>query len=471
METILTKVIIVSPESIHAYFTQAYPEWDTQTSLESIDDMWSGLQLGTLSTDTSLVIFNDAYLENFSDDLATAIATFAPEALVLVLFYDMDNIDRVGGLVAAKARELNLAQAKFYPIDTMGEIGQEVYEAFIQYEKDLNAPPEQLQVALEEEMGTVQPVEDQNAAEAAPAKRGLTIASTSSKGGSGKTTVAICTASMLYHASRLAVEQGLREKPLNIVIVDMDTRDGQIGFLLGQSTPTALNIFLAQDRTTTTIAENLIYDERLGVHALLAPKRARTADYLTPEFYQDIIQKLGTMFDVVILDTSVNYLDKLLGKVVLPISDAVMFVTNLSIGSVYGMNRWMDEVTSSKESGGSAIAKEKIGIVVNQSAPDLGIDQELLTHAAAGAQLLVAIPLDTAGVVAASNHNRLSDIVLFHEDISPAYYQIARQLLPNEQLTAPLGGNSVGSSTRRNPNGQNEPAPTVKEKKRKGLFK
>ena len=468
----MTKVIIVSPEPIHSYFTQAYPEWDTQVPLGTIDDMWSGLQLGTLSTDTSLVIFNDAYLENFSDDLATAIATFAPEALVLVLFYDMNNADRVEGLVAAKARELNLAQAKFYPIDTTGEIGQEVYDAFIQYEQDLNTPQDQLQVALEEEMGTVPSIEEQDIPDTLPATRGLIIASTSSKGGSGKTTVAICTASMLFHASRMAVEQGLRDKTLNIVIVDMDTRDGQIGFLLGQSSPTALNIFLEQDRTTTTIAENLIYDERLGVHALLAPKRARTADYLTPEFYQDIIQKLSTMFDVVILDTSVNYLDKLLGKVVLPISDAVMFVTNLSIGSVYGMNRWMDEVTSSKESGGSAIAKEKIGIVVNQSAPDLGIDQELLTHAAAGAQLLVAIPLDTAGVVAASNHNRLSDIVLFHEDISPAYYQIARQLLPNEPLVAPLGSGSVVSGTRRGSNGPSDTSqPVVKEKKRKGLFK
>lgn len=95
-----------------------------------------------------------------------------------------------------------------------------------------------------------------------------------------------------------------------------------------------------------------------------------------------------------------------------------MFVTNLSVGSVYGMNRWMDEVTLPAEEGGAGISKTKIGVVVNQSAPNMGIDEELLRRAANGAELLVAIPLDTTGVVAASNHNRLSDILLHHRDIS-----------------------------------------------------
>jgi len=478
----LTKVIIVSPKEIHDYFTESYAEWDTQIPVETIDEMWSGLQQGTLSTETSLVIFSDAYLENYESDLATAIATFAPEALVLVLFYDQDNYTQISRIVEEKSKELGLSSSKFYPINTMGEIGQEIYDAFLQYEKDISevVTPEPQAAYVEPLSTNISPTtptaydtpitSNKNFSQA---KRGLIIASTSSKGGSGKTTVAICTASMLYHSSRLAYERGLRENPLRVVIVDMDTRDGQIGFLLGQSTPTALNILLASDKTTETIRENLIYDERLGVHALLAPKRAKTADYLTPEFYQDIIQKLSTMFDIVILDTSVNYLDPLLGRVVLPIADAIMFVTNLSIGSVYGMNRWMDEVTSPREGGGSGIPKEKIGVVVNQSAPDMGIDQELLKHAAAGAELLVAIPLDTAAIVAASNHNKLSDIVLYHQDISPAYFAIGQQLLPREALVAPLEDNdgNVPPKGRKQPqDGSRNASPGVKEKKRKGLF-
>lgn len=462
----MTKVIIVSPVEIHEYFTELYNnEWDTQTPVTTLDELWSGLQTGVLSTETSLVIFTDSYLEDYADELSTAVATFAPEALVLVLFYDMDNYTTLTGIVANKARTLGLQSAKFYPIDTKGgDIGQEIYNAFITYDKNIKTNQHLMATTIQEELAptVAEPEQAGETFSGSATKRGLILASTSSKGGSGKTTVALCTASMMYHSSRLAAEKGLRDKPLSICVVDMDSKDGQIGFLLGQTTPTALNIFVAPKKDVETIRESLIYDERLGLHVLLAPKRARTADYLTPEFYQDIIQKLSTMFDIVVLDTSVQYLDPLLGSVVLPISDAIMFVTNLSIGSVYGMNRWMDEVTSPVESGGAGINKEKIGVVINQSAPDLGIDQKLLTHAAAGARLLVAIPLDSISVIAASNHNRLSDIVLYHQDISPAYYSIVSQILPNEALVAPLDVLSQQSS--------NKTADEPDKKKRNGRF-
>lgn len=466
-----TKVIVVSVAEIHQYFTEAYAEeWDTQSPVETIQGMWDGLQNGTLSPDTALVIFSDAYMAEYSDDLATAIAAFAPDALVLVLFYDLDNYVKLSGLVNAKINELKTVAGKFYPINASGDVGQEIYDSFVKYDEDLRKPSAetQLEEAAKAELVPYGFDEQEEEQVVQPSRsRGLVIASTSSKGGSGKTTVALATASMIYHSSRLAAEQGLREAPLRVCVIDMDTRDGQIGFLLGQSSPSALNIFI-KDNSEATIAENLIYDERLGIHALLAPKRARTADYLTPDFYQDVIQKLSYMFDIVLLDTSVNYLDPLIGNVVLPISDAVMFVTNLSLGSVYGMNRWMDEVTTSIDSGGAGINQNKIGVVVNQSAPGLGIDQELLTHAANGAQLLVAIPLDTAAVVAASNHNRLSDIILYHKDISPAYFSLVQQILRGQSLVAPLDASNNGAvATKRSVSS----TPTPVNRKKKGLFK
>ncbi len=432
-----TKVIIVANKEIYDFFAQQYStEWDTQRPVETIDEMWAGLQDGSLSQETEIVMFLDTYMTDYIDELSTAIATFASEAMVMVIYYDTNNHPTLSGYVNTKARGV-----QFYPIDATGDLGQQIYQASNSYSQRNIAQSSAVQnQAIQHEINPVQQQPIQQTSETGAFNqqpRGLIIASTSSKGGSGKTTVALCTASMLYHASRLAVEQGLRQKPLNICLIDMDTRDGQIGFLLGQYAPTALNLFVDTDKSPEGMVKHLIKDERLGIHVLLAPKRARTAEYLTPEFYQDVIQKMASMFDVVILDTSVNYLDPLLGSVVLPISDAIMFVTNLSIGSVYVMNRWMDEVTTSIEDGGSGIEKSKIGVVVNQSAPDLGIDQELLEHAAGGAHLLVAIPLDSAAVISASNHNRLSDIILHHQYISPAYYRIATQLMPNEALASP----------------------------------
>lgn len=465
----MTKAIIVSPPEIHQYFTDIYGQtWDTQVPVPSIAEMWAGLNNGTLSAESKIVIFTDSYLENYSNDLAVAVASLAPDALVLVLYYDLDNHARLAGLVKAAARTHQLKPAKFYEINAQGDVPQEIYDAFMAYEETLRKTEENLQGLAPDTDDFAEEEPDYSDSSFSQQKRGLIIASTSSKGGSGKTTVALCTASMMYHASAIAVKQGLRDKPLSIVLVDMDVRDGQIGFILGQTAPTALNFFLSPQKNVDTLRENLIYDERLGIHVLLAPKRARTADYLTEEFYQDTIQKLATMFDIVMLDTSVNYLDPLLGKVVLPIADAVMFVSNLSVGSVYGMSRWMEEVTLSEEEGGSGISQEKIGMVINQAAADLGIDQELLHHAAAGASLLVAIPLDSAAVISASNHNRLSDIVLYHQDISPAYFSIVKQILPSEILIPPIDPN--GGQDARNPAPTTSPSGTTPNKKKRGLF-
>jgi Flp pilus assembly CpaE family ATPase len=269
-------------------------------------------------------------------------------------------------------------------------------------------------------------------------KRGIIIVSASSKGGTGKTTVALCTASMIYHASKLATENNIRHKPLKVGVLELDTRDGQIGFLIGQYAPTALNVYLDPDKSAKAVLNHMVYDERLGISVLLAPKRARTANFLTPEFYSDVLDRMTEEFDVVMVDTSVNYLEPLLGVVALPKADAIMFVTNLSIASVYGMKRWMDEVTSPLAEGGNGLDIKKIGVVINQSAPDLGIDQELLSQAASGAHLLAAIPMDAGAVIAASNHNRLIDIINHHQFISPAYFSIVKQLLPNEPLWAPV---------------------------------
>lgn len=470
----MEKVIIVGPVELHTFFTSYYENWDTQIPVERVADVWSGFSNGSLSPESSAVVFTDAEIDDPSEynNLVEALATFTPEATVLVILYNTDNYESLRDAVSQKQTELDLPQANFFPIDASSNVGEEISKAFEQYNNEVveRTPAgtgAYSSIVESDEQVSYQPADRSNK------KRGLIVASTSSKGGSGKTTVGMVTASMFYHASKTAVDQGLRAEPLRVCLVDMDIRDGQIGFIIQQLAPTALNIFLETNKDQETIMNNLVYDERLGVHALLAPKRARTADFLSPEFFMHVIDQLAEMFDVVVLDTSVDYTDVLLSKVVFPVADAIMFVTNLSVGSVYGMNRWMDEVTTPAEEGGPGISKTKIGIVVNQSAPNLGIDEELLRHAAAGAELLVAIPLDTTGVVAASNHNRLSDIIKYHPEISPAYYHIVRQLLPNEVFADPLISNETTGPAAPRGGNNNSPAPLnapAKKRKKLGIF-
>lgn len=491
----MTKVIIVGPEDVYQYFEAVWTEWDTQHPVASINQMWDELGTNVLSPESEIVIFNETDLSDTNDDLALAIATFAPEALVMVVSYDAANQPLVRQRVdsAIQASE-SLRPAPFYFINTWEETLVDDTNAHIaNYRRALAeryrasqvnasrspipAGVESMEVGFEDDApreGSQGPAPTGSAAtrtaDHAGAESlhghsvvknrgdteslGLVVSSTSSKGGSGKTTVGMCFASMLAHSSRIAAEQGLVSengtpaRQLKVVIVDMDTRDGQIGFNINKLTPTALNIFISPNKDLETIKENLIYDERLGVHALLAPKRARTADHLTPEFYEEVIYQLRTIFDVVVLDTSVFYLDALLGQLVLPVSDAIMFVTDLSLGSVFGMVRWMDEITGPLSDGGYDIPKEKIGIVVNKTLPNVGIDQELLKKTAGDARLLVAIPMDSEAVLSAANNSSLADIILEHPYVSPAYYKLAKKVWNawrDEPLAPPVGDDpSIG---------------------------
>lgn len=480
-----TKVIIVSPEEVYTYMASLYHNptaqggWDIQPHVETVSDFWNGLQSGYLPSDSDIVIFNDSSLvqgdEEEYQQLVAALTQLAEHALIIVLFYDYDNnYGRIQSDVMETAKASQVDLYRFYGVNTQeNDMNYELSKVMEEY----STQPRIIATAAQLANVQAEPERPMHSAPSFPpaadhatpavqhepqaSQRGKILVSTSSKGGSGKTTVALCTGTMLYYASVKAVELGLREKPLNIVLVDLDIRDGQIGLNIGVTVPTALNILIDDSNedgvpSKETIRENLVYAEPLGIHTLLAPKRPRTAAHLDPGFYQNIISQLTEMFDIVILDTSVNYMDTLLAKVALPMADSIMFVGDMSAGAIYGMTRWVDEVTTEVEKGGSGIDINKIGIIINKSARNLGVDSEILSQASNGAEIVCAIPLDSAAVIAASNHRRLNDIIQQHDLISPAYYEIVQYFFPEEVLADPLISRAAETEAKAR---QSEPAP------------
>jgi hypothetical protein len=139
------------------------------------------------------------------------------------------------------------------------------------------------------------------------------------------------------------------------------------------------------------------------------------------------------MFDVVILDTSVQHYDDLIKTVALPEADAILLVTTLDIKSVKGLARWMNVAIAPISEGGHGIDIHKVGVVVNGSVHGVGMGSQELVSAALGAPLLVAIPLDTLAVQAAGNANRLEDLV-FHPTIGPAYFKLANKIVKSRGI-------------------------------------
>lgn len=464
------KVIIVAQEMLHTFFKENYTHWDVQTPCEDIASLWAGLETGALSDESEIVIFLDELYETAPDEFADAVASFAPEALVLILSYTQGIEDYITHAVDTKAATEGIEKAPFYFIRPAVAL-QEINEVVDFYD---NGQAEAARVRNHKNPVAVV-VDKTNKAKVDTSRNGLVTTVTSSKGGSGKSSVAVLLATQLAQSSKKAFDAGMTDRPLDICVVDLDTFDGQLGFVLGHMTPTALNIALSESILDAELVKtNLVYNERMGIHALLAPVRGATARYTDPPFYQKVIRILRTMFDVVILDTSVQHYDELIKTVALPEADAILLVTTLDIKSVKGLARWMDVARKPVLQGGHGVDHSKIGIVVNGSIQGVGMGNQELTTAALGAKLLVAIPLDTKAVQAAGNANRLEDIIE-HPTIGPEYYKLATRLgkARNFKLLPILedGGSeaiarSTGNSPVPPPGNDNKPAGFWNRKKR-----
>jgi cellulose biosynthesis protein BcsQ len=271
----------------------------------------------------------------------------------------------------------------------------------------------------------------------------ITITVTSSKGGSGKSTASIMLAGSIARASAHA------GKPLSVCLIDLDTRDGQVASLIGKFMPTALNIRVQPVWDEERIRRNLVQADGLQIDTLLAPIRPRTADTVGPDFYRTIVRSLQRMYDVIVMDTSVQYLEPLIAEVALRESDEILFVTTLASTAVQGMARALREITAPLDESGLGIPREKIGIIVNQSVANVGMERDQVLAAGLGVPVVGVVPLATKDVLTATNLNRMYAL-LDHPLLGPAYNELAQACLP---------GHNLGPWTSTAPAGESAPAP------------
>ena len=222
-------------------------------------------------------------------------------------------------------------------------------------------------------------------------------------------------------------------------VIDLDTRDGQVASLIGKFMPTALNIRVQPVWDEDRIRRNLVHADGMDIDTVLAPIRPRTADTVGPEFYQVLVRSLQRMFDVVVMDTSVQYLDPLISEVALKEADEILFVTTLASTAVQGMARALREITAPVDESGLGIPREKLGIIVNQSVAGVGMEREQVLAAGLGIPVAGVIPLATKDVLTATNLNRMQEL-LDHPLLGPAYTELAQACLPGHQLAPWAGG-------------------------------
>lgn len=432
------RVIFIGPEQVGRFLESKREDWSFVAILSNIPALWKGLDDGTIDENIDIIITLDALSnqnnEEKSQSLEYLVAMMAPHCFFGLIQYRPVQEARIREKIIEESITLgNGENPEFYFIDK-SQPTTTINKAVARYIQNNQGSPIANILEGKEPDYKPEPAQEiviqQNYDFEAPDDNeylGKVVAVTSSKGGSGKSTVAISLGTYLAHASENSAREGLEEKPLKILILDLDIRDGQIGFLTGNMSPTVLNM-RSKGIDDESFAETVIHSSRLKLDLLLATKRPKLADDTPPEFYLELIQFLKLRYDYIILDTSVNYLDPLLEKIAYPIADLIVFVTDIVVNSIYSMTRWIQEVTEPKSRTGMGIDKRKIGIVVNKSMLNVNMPGEKIKNSALGLPILSVIPNNAKLLAHAANITSM-ETVIQHKDIKRAIERIAKSVV------------------------------------------
>lgn len=416
------------------------PDWEFLPSVRTIADLWAGLVDGSISNDIQIIFVLDNFFDPKGEDSSfeKLVATMGPHCFLGIINYRPALREHMKEQISNEAYTAGDSTNLLYYFIDPKKVGRSLDIALNDYiststDRDVvsiitgRTSHEEKQARLEERQEEIPETRFQEQDDEPSPYMGQVVAVTSSKGGSGKSTVAVSLATYLAHSSVNSVREGRETKPLKIVILDLDVRDGQLGFITGNSKPTVINLRL-NGITKETIEETVITSSRLKVDLLLAPKRPRVSDDTPPEFYVELIHMLRKMYDYVILDTSVHYLDPLLEKVAYPTADQIVFVTDIVVNSVFSMTRWIQEVTKPKEQNGMGINKNKIGIVVNKLLANVAMDGDKIARSALGLPILAVIPSNPKLIAHAVNMQSM-EVILKHKDLYPAIRRLARVIV------------------------------------------
>lgn len=456
------KVAFIGPEAIHNAFTEIDENWDFQEPIETLnefeEEMTSELDNPKIAEDTSVILlFSRLFTTENQEQFSRLAAYLTPYSAVCILFPESDGDDQKELIrYSVRAQQEILGQDNsdynteipfyFVPYETPQEGLSHALSLYVRdphanaqsRENILRSLPDNIARVLEEENDEAQVQEDYNLEDDGviipnrdASATGRVIAVTSSKGGSGKSSISSFLAAYLAKASRAGYEAGIEPKPLKVCVVDFDVRDGQLGFLNGRQSPTVVDILGEGSITPETITRGVYHSPKMECDFIFAAKRPRYTASIPPEFYANLINVLRSMYDYIILDTSVNYLDPLLESVAYPMADKIIFVTDLGISSIFGMARWIKETTRVDDSN-EPIDIDKIGIVVNKVMTDINMSLDKVRAAASGCPLLTTYPSIPGVITLAANTCSLEQVLNM-----PVMNKMTKKLA--EEIVSPTG--------------------------------
>lgn len=158
-------------------------------------------------------------------------------------------------------------------------------------------------------------------------RRGAIIAVMSSKGGVGKSTVAV----------NLAI--ALKQQAVGrVALVDGDLYFGDLAILLNikpEQTIHELNTSLDAE-----IADRFLHQHPTGIEVLAAPPRTEQAEEISPDRFRTILSVLQTLYDYIVVDATVSSMDTMLAT--LDVADLAIVLSTLDVVCLKDVSQVID---------------------------------------------------------------------------------------------------------------------------------
>jgi pilus assembly protein CpaE len=213
---------------------------------------------------------------------------------------------------------------------------------------------------------------------------GKVISVFSTKGGVGKSIIAINLAVSLHQVSKLSV-----------VILDMDLQFGDVAMLLDLLPKKSIADLVSEpDHFDWEMVESYLIEHDSGVKVLPAPLRPEYAEIITGRHVENIINILKEHYDYIVIDTCQSFQDTVLSA--LDASEQIFMVTTLDVPTIKNIKLGLDVMTSLN------YGTDRVKLVLNRSTAEMGVSMQDLSSSVRNS-VACQLPSDGKVVVGAAN--------------------------------------------------------------------